>query len=213
MQLAVFASGSGSNLEAIFNAIDAGRLPATVALVLSNKAGVFALERARLRDVPTIVLDPTGRDEAAYLADLLGVLNTHGVDFIALAGYLKKIPAGLVAAFHGRMLNIHPALLPAFGGPGMFGQRIHRAAIEYGVRWTGATVHLVDEAYDTGPVVLQEPVPVKPDDTPEVLAARVLALEHRLFPEALALFAAGRVRLEGRRVFIDEAPRPPAHAV
>lgn len=211
MQLAVFASGSGSNLEAIFNAIDSGRLPATVVLVLSNKAEAFALERARSRGVPTTVLDPTGRDEATYLADIQGVLGAHGVDFIALAGYLKKIPAGLVAAYRGRMLNIHPSLLPAFGGPGMFGQRIHRAAIEYGVRWSGATVHLVDESYDTGPVVLQEPVPVFPEDTPEQLGARVLTLEHRLFPEALALFAAGRVRVEGRRGFIDEDPRPPVY--
>ncbi len=209
MQLAVFASGSGSNLEAIFDAIDAGRLPATVALVVSNKAEAFALERARSRGVHTAVMDPTGRDEPEYLGEMRRLLEAHGVDFIALAGYLKKIPAGLVAAYRGRMLNIHPSLLPAFGGPGMFGQRIHRAAIEYGVRWSGATVHLVDESYDTGPVVLQEPVPVLPADTPEQLGARVLAVEHRLFSAALALFAAGRVRVEGRRVFIDEDRRPP----
>ncbi|MEZ4701621.1 MAG: phosphoribosylglycinamide formyltransferase [Rhodothermales bacterium] len=206
MQLAVFASGGGSNLEAIVHAIETGRLPATLALVLSNKADAFALERARSHGIPTAVLDPASFTESEYLAILQDTLRAHHADFIALAGYLKKIPAPFVASFRGRMLNIHPSLLPAFGGPGMYGQRIHRAVLDYGVRWTGVTVHLVDEAYDTGPVVLQEPVRVEPGDTPEQLAARVLAVEHRLFPEALALFAQGRVRIEGRHVLVDDEP-------
>jgi phosphoribosylglycinamide formyltransferase-1 len=211
MHLAVFASGSGSNLEAILHAIEAGRLPASVALVVSNRADAFALERARTRGISAATLDPTAfADEVTYLDALREILASHRVEFIALAGYMKKIPAPLVVEYRGRMLNVHPALLPAFGGPGMYGQRIHRAVIAYGVRWTGVTVHLVDESYDTGPVVLQEPVAVLPDDTPESLAARVLQVEHRLYPEALALFATDRIRVEGRRVFITAGPMPPS---
>ncbi len=216
MQLAVFASGTGSNLEAIIVAIDSGRLPATLALVLSNRPDAYALQRARERGIPTAVLDPAAHDgEAAYVAALEDTLAVHGVDFIALAGYLKKIPSDVVRAFRGRMLNIHPSLLPAFGGPGMYGQRIHRAAIEYGVRWTGVTVHLVDESYDTGPVVLQEPVEVHPHDTPERLAARVLEVEHRLYPDALVLFAENRVRIDGRHVRLEgyDASNTPLHDV
>nr|WP_243665078.1 phosphoribosylglycinamide formyltransferase [Rhodothermus marinus] len=122
---------------------------------------------------------------------MLEVLRAHDVELVALAGYLKKIPDNVVAAYRNRILNIHPSLLPAFGGPGMYGRRVHEAVLNYGVRWTGATVHLVDEEYDHGPIVLQEPVPVLPDDTPETLAARVLEVEHRLYPEALRLFAEG----------------------
>lgn len=208
MQLAVFASGSGSNLESIFRAIDAGRLPARVVLVVSNKAGAYALERARARNVPTAVIDPAAYSEEEYLAIVREALRIHEVTFIALAGYLRKIPSALVAQFRGRMLNIHPALLPAFGGPGMYGQHIHRAVLDYGVKWTGVTVHLVDESYDTGPVVLQEPVPVHPDDTLEQLSARVLEAEHRLFPEALALFARELVRVDGRHVHLALPPDP-----
>ena len=140
-----------------------------------------------------------------YTEALLDLLDRHGIDFIALAGYMKKIPSTVVERFRGRMLNMHPALLPAFGGQGMYGRRVHEAVLAYGVRWTGATVHLVDEDYDTGPIVLQEPVPVRPDDTAATLAARVLEAEHRLYPEALRLFAEGRIRVEGRRVVIAEA--------
>ncbi len=207
MKLAVFASGSGSNFQSILDARDAGRLPVDIVLCLSDNPGAGALERARLQAVPTVVLSPKAFDtEADYFPALLDVLRKHEVDFIALAGYMKHIPAEVVRAYRGRLLNIHPALLPAFGGKGMYGIRVHRAVLEYGCRWTGATVHLVDESYDTGPVVLQEPVPVEPGDTPERLAARVLVTEHRLYPEALRLFALGRVRVEGRRVSIDELP-------
>ena len=201
MRLAVFASGGGTNFQAILDAVAAGRLPAEVVLCLSHRADAGALERARRHGVPTAVLSP---EDAADADALLGVLDRHGADFIALAGYMKKVPDAVVARYRGRMLNVHPALLPAFGGKGMYGRRVHEAVVAHGVRWTGATVHLVDEEYDTGPIVLQEPVPVRPGDTPEAVAARVLAVEHLLFPEALRLFAEGRVRIEGRHVFIDD---------
>ena len=210
MRLTVFASGSGSNFEAIAQAVERGALPATVALCLSNRpeAGVF--ERARRFGVPTEALDPSDfGEEAAYAAALLDLLRRYDVTFIALAGYLRKIPPEVVEAFAGRIANVHPALLPAFGGRGMYGRRVHEAVIAYGVRWSGATVHLVDSDYDTGPIVLQEPVPVRPDDTPEALAARVLEVEHRLYPEALRLFAEGRIAVEGRRVRIRGAASSP----
>lgn len=207
MRLAVFASGGGTNFQAILDAVDNGTLPITVALCLSNTPKAGALVRAERHGIPTAMLDPRDFEvEASYIEALMRVLGEHGVNFIALAGYMRKIPAAVVAAFRGRMLNIHPALLPAFGGKGLYGRRVHEAVLAYGARWSGATVHLVDEEFDTGPIVLQEPVAVLPDDTPETLAARTLRVEHRLYPQALRHFAEGRVTVEGRIVWIEEAP-------
>jgi len=203
LRLAVFASGGGSNFQSILDAIDRGDLAATAALVVTDRDGIGALDRARRHDIPTAIIRPADFTDAEEFGQaLLEALDGHGVNFVALAGYLKHVPPTVVRAFRHRMLNVHPSLLPAFGGPGFYGRRVHEAALDYGVRWSGATVHLVDEAYDTGPIVLQDVVPVRPDDTPATLAARVLAVEHRLYPEALRLFADGRVRIEGRRVRI-----------
>lgn len=202
MRLAVFASGGGSNFQAILNAIDRGALRAEAVLCLSNRPDAGALERARAANVPQFILPPQDVGTAMQGSDMLDALEASGANFIALAGYLKMIPSEVVRAFHGRIINIHPALLPAFGGSGMYGRRVHQAALECGVRWTGVTVHFVDEAYDTGPIVLQEPVPVSQDDTIDTLAARVLEAEHRIYPEALRLFAEGRVVLDGRSVRI-----------
>ena len=203
MKLAVFASGGGSNLQAILDTIEAGTLRAEVALVVADRETAGALDRARRHGVPTAVLRPADfADADAFGRALLDVLEEHGVTFVALAGYLKKIPDAVVRTYRHRIVNVHPSLLPAFGGPGFYGRRVHEAALAHGVRWSGATVHLVDEGYDTGPIVLQEPVRVEPGDTPETLAARVLEVEHRLYPDALRLFADGRVRVEGRTVTI-----------
>lgn len=204
LRVAVFASGGGSNFQAILDAIARGELRCAVRLCVSNKPAAGALERARKAGVPTAVLDPAAfADEDTYAAALLETLARHEVDLVVLAGYMKKIPSAVVRTFHGRMLNIHPALLPAFGGKGMYGRRVHEAVLAHGVRWTGATVHLVDEEYDTGPIVLQEPVPVLPGDTPETLAARVLEAEHRIYPEAVRLFAEDRIAVDGRIVRIQ----------
>jgi phosphoribosylglycinamide formyltransferase-1 len=135
---------------------------------------------------------------------MLDVLDRYDVTFVALAGYMLKIPSNVVEAYRGRMTNVHPALLPAFGGKGMYGMHVHEAVLDYGVHWSGATVHLVDEEYDHGPIVLQEPVPVYADDTPQTLADRVKAVEHKLYPEALRLFAQGRIQFDGRTVRIDD---------
>jgi phosphoribosylglycinamide formyltransferase-1 len=203
LQLGVFASGKGSNFSSILDAIDKGRLDAKVKVLISNNPEAGALDVARSRAIPTEVAvsqEFVSRDQFVVL--LMQVLKRHGVDFIVLAGYLKKIPPEVIALYPNRILNIHPALLPSFGGKGMFGHHVHEAVLEHGCKVTGVTVHLVDEKYDCGPIVAQRCVLVEDDDTPDTLAARVLQVEHAVYPEALQLFAEGRVRVEGRRVFI-----------
>lgn len=187
MRVAVAVSGRGSNLEALVRALGPGAA-AEIVLVLSDRAAAAGLDRARARGIPTEVLgDPA--DGAAWL----GHLRRHRADLIVLAGYLRLVPAPVVAAYRGGIINVHPALLPAFGGKGMYGRRVHEAVLASGARETGATVHLVDEVYDRGAVLAQVRVPVLPGDTPDTLAERVLAVEHRLLPAAvLAAAAAGR---------------------
>ena len=188
MRVAVLASGGGTNLQALLDACHA-RSPARVVLVLSDQANAGALERARAADVEALHLaDPA--DGAA----LERALAQRHVDLVVLAGYLKLVPANVVAAFADRMINIHPALLPAFGGTGMYGLMVHRAVLAAGATLSGASIHLVTPEYDRGPIVAQWPVPVKPGDTAEALAARVLEVEHRLLPVVvLAAATAGRV--------------------
>ena len=203
LSVAVFASGRGSNFQAILDQTDKPDPDFKVVCCISDRRNAGALDLASERSIPAVILHP--RDfptEEDYSRILLEKLRTYGADFIALAGFLKKIPVGVIEQFEKRIVNVHPSLLPAFGGPGMYGHRVHEAVIKYGVHWTGASVHLVEEVYDTGPIVLQEAVPVLPEDTPDDVAARVLAVEHRLLPEALRLFAQGRVTFEGRRVRI-----------
>jgi len=205
LRLAVFASGSGSNFGAMLKAIDAGKLDAEPVLLITTRPAIGAIDKAEARDIPVAILPPAKfESEGAFAEVLLHALTEHQTNFIALAGYLKKIPASTVDAFKHRILNIHPALLPSFGGEGMYGRRVHETVLEYGCRVSGVTVHLVDSEYDTGPIVLQEPVAVRPDDTPKSLAARALQLEHRLYPQALQLFAEGRVVVDGRRVHIRD---------
>ncbi len=187
MRLAVAISGRGSNLAALLAALPAGS-PAEVALVLSNRATAGGLEVARQHAIPTLVLG-----EPADATAWLDALSEHRIDLVVLAGYLKLVPPAVVHRYRGRIINIHPALLPSFGGPGMYGPRVHEAVLALGATVSGATVHLVDEVYDRGPILAQARVPVLPDDTPETLAERVLELEHRLLPAVvLAAAAAGR---------------------
>jgi phosphoribosylglycinamide formyltransferase-1 len=187
MHVAVAVSGRGSNLEALLRALGPDA-PARVALVLSDRSDAPALARAAERSIPTVALrDPS--DAREWLA----VLELHAVDLVVLAGYLKLVPAEVIARYRDRIINIHPALLPAFGGKGMYGRRVHQAVLASGARESGATVHLVDEAYDRGAILGQARVPVLPGDDADTLAARVLEVEHRLLPAAvLAAAAAGR---------------------
>lgn len=206
MRLAVFASGGGTNFQAILDAIDQGDLSATPVCCVSNTPDAGALDRAERHHVPTAVVEPSQFDDpAAFGRALLDVLERHDVTFVALAGYMVKVPPAVVHTYRGCMTNVHPALLPAFGGKGMYGMHVHEAVLEYGVHWSGVTVHLVDEEYDHGPIVLQEPVPVYTDDTPEILADRIKAVEHRLYPHALQLFADDRVQFDGRTALIEDS--------
>ena len=208
MNIAIFASGGGSNAEAIIRAVESGQLNAQVSLIISDKENAGVLERASNHGITARTLHPASyASPDTYLEALFALLDEQEINFIVLAGYLKKIPSPLVDRFQGRMTNIHPSLLPSFGGPGMYGRHVHRAVRERGVRWTGATVHFVDHQYDTGPILLQKTVPVHQDDTPDDIAQRVLNVEHQIYPEALQLIAEGRVTIEGHRVFI--APQIP----
>jgi len=202
VRAAVLVSGGGTNLQALLD----HAAPVAIARVVSSRPDAGALDRARRAGVPTTVL----RDPADP-AELLGALE--GADLVVLAGYLKLVPAAAVARFRWRMINIHPALLPAFGGPGMYGPSVHEAVLASGAALSGATVHYVDEQYDRGPIIAQWPVPVRPDDTAASLAERVLAAEHRLLPRVVrALAVRGEwtkpVRLHIKRldVEIDDEP-------
>lgn len=196
--LAVLVSGRGTNLQAIIEAWEAGELPVNIVGVLSDNPGAKALERASAHGLRTAVLEAASYpDRRAYGEAVRDLLKSWGTEIVALAGFMRLLDPVVVNAFPGRILNIHPSLLPAF--PGLHAQR---QALEYGVRVSGCTVHLVDEGMDTGPIVLQAAVPVLPDDTEETLAARILEEEHRLYPEAIRLLATGRLKVEGRRVVI-----------
>lgn len=187
MRVAVLASGGGTNLQALLDHCR-GDAAARIVVVISNKPDAGALDRARRAGVPTAVL-ADHRDAA----ELLGVLEAHRVEFVVLAGYLKLVPSTVVDAYVDRMINIHPALLPSFGGHGMYGRRVHEAVLASGATISGPTVHLVNAEYDRGRILAQWPVPVAPGDTPETLAARVLAVEHQLLPAVvLAAARAGR---------------------
>jgi phosphoribosylglycinamide formyltransferase 1 len=203
MNIGVFASGRGSNFQAILNAIHQGSLPARVTLVLSNKGDAGALGIAHAHALPAVHLSQKQfPDEASFAQAMLGALKDHDVQIIALAGYLKRIPTSVVREYRNRILNIHPALLPSFGGTGMYGHFVHEAVIASGAKLSGATVHLVDEEYDRGPIVLQKAVAVEESDTPESLAAKVLKIEHEIFPLALKAFAEKRVTINERSVWI-----------
>jgi len=198
LRLGVLASGRGSNLQAIMDAITAGRLPAEVAVVISDNPRAHALERARGAGIPALAVEPARfHDKREYEQAVVDALREHRVELVCLAGYMRLVGETMLAAYPDRIMNIHPALLPAF--PGLHAQR---QAWEYGVRYSGCTVHFVDAGMDTGPIILQAVVPVLPEDTADTLAGRILEQEHRIYPEAVALYAAGRLEIRGRRVFI-----------
>jgi formyltetrahydrofolate-dependent phosphoribosylglycinamide formyltransferase len=195
--------GRGSNMQAILDACAAGSIPGQVALVLSTTADAPALERARAAGVPARFVDPDGAEGFDGLDRELALrFGEADVGLIALTGYMRLLGPEMLRRYPLRMMNIHPSLLPAFGGRGFYGRRVHEAVLESGARFSGATVQFVDDEYDHGPIILQAVVPVEDNDTPLDLAARVLEQEHRLYPEAIRLFAQDRLRVEGRRVRI-----------
>jgi len=203
LALGVLASGRGSNLQAILDACARADFPARVAVVVSDRERAPALERARAAGVEALWLSPKDfADREAYDLALVRELEARGVGLVCQAGWMRILSPAYVRAFGGRAMNIHPSLLPAF--PGL---HPHRQALDHGVKVSGATVHFTDEGVDTGPIIVQAAVPVEPGDTEDTLAARILTVEHRIYPEAIRLFAEGRVRLVGRRVVIDPEGR------
>ncbi len=200
MKLAVLASGFGSNLQAIMEAVDRGGIEATLELVLSDNENAYALERARSRGIEAIYLNP-GKygDRAAYDGAIVALLREREIELVILAGFMRILSPAFVREYRGRIMNIHPSLLPSF--PGVDGVR---QALDYGVKVSGCSVHFVDEGLDTGPIILQEAVPVFDHDTVETLQQRIHEVEHRLYRQAIQLFVAGKLRLEGRKCLINE---------
>jgi len=212
LRVAVLASGRGSNLQAVIDAIEAGRVQAQIVVVISNKKNAVALERARKHELKDLFVDPkpfAGRPDSreAYDQSLLEILQQHEVELVLLAGYMKIVTAVLVNAYANRMMNIHPSLLPSF--PGL---DVQKKAIDWGCKLAGCTVHFVTEGVDEGPIIIQAAVPILDGDTPDTLAARILVQEHKIYPRAVELFAEGRLKVEGRRVFIDDA-KPNGEAI
>lgn len=201
-KIAVFASSSGSDFQSVIDENE--REPfCEISLLVASKEGIYALERAKAHNIEAIVRskkDFPSNEE--MFEDIIRELNARNIDFVVLAGYLNMIAENFVKAFPDRIINIHPSLIPSFCGKGYYGLNVHRAALEYGVKISGCTVHFVDEHYDSGAIILQRCVPVLEDDTPETLQARVLEEEHRALPEAVRLLATGKVRKEGRKVII-----------
>ena len=194
-RLGILLSGRGSNFEAIADQVAAGLLPAEIAVVIANRASAPGLATARARDLNAVLLPSLGLERVAYDRLVVEELHRHRVDLVCLAGFTRLLSAEFVRAFPGRVLNIHPSLLPAF--PGLDSQK---QALDHGVKFSGCTVHFVDEMLDAGPIILQAVVPVLDDDTVDALGARILAEEHRIYSDALRLVLSGRYRIEGRRV-------------
>jgi len=197
--LGILLSGRGSNFEAIVRNVLGGAIPARIAAVISNREGAPGLDRARALGLEARCLPSKGKEREAYDRELVGLLKSFTVDIVCLAGFMRVLSPYFIRAFPGRILNVHPALLPAF--PGLEAQK---QALDYGVKFTGCTVHLVDEGVDTGPILRQAVVPVLDDDTVETLSARILKEEHRIYSEALRLVVDDRIRVEGRRVFLKQ---------
>jgi phosphoribosylglycinamide formyltransferase-1 len=207
--IGVLISGSGTNLQAIIDAIEAGKLDAKIEVVLSNKADAQGLARAQKHGIPTEILnhkDFSSRE--AYDEAVVGLLRGRGVELVVLAGFMRLLSPVFVKAYSNRIMNIHPALLPSF--PGL---NVQQKAVEHGVRFSGCTVHFVNEECDEGPIIIQAVVPVFADDTGAALAARILEQEHRIFPRAIQLYAEGRLKVVGRKVWVDRPAKDDAQAL
>jgi phosphoribosylglycinamide formyltransferase 1 len=198
----VSGHGRGTNLGALIAACADGTVDGRMAVVIGTRADAPALDRARAEGVPVAVVSPRKyeQDDEAYGAAILRVLARHDVGLLCLAGYMRRLPSAVLAKYINKVMNVHPALLPLFGGQGMYGERVHAAVLESGMKVSGCTVHFVDEQYDTGPIIVQTAIPVLEGDTPDSLGARVLYEEHRAYVRAVQLFAQGRLRIDGRRV-------------
>jgi phosphoribosylglycinamide formyltransferase 1 len=209
IRIGVLASGSGTNLQAIMDGCSRGEIRGRVVVVVSNNPKARALDRARLAGIPAVAMHHRAfPNRDTFDAKLVEILHSYEVDLVCLAGFMRVLGPSFIRQFPDRIMNIHPALLPAFGGLGMFGDRVHQTVLDSGVRFSGCTIHFANEAPDGGPIILQAVLPVLDADTAQSLAERILVEEHRLYPEAVKLFAEGRLQVEGRRVRILPAREP-----
>lgn len=193
-RIGVLASTKGTDLQAIIDEINNGTMPGIeIAIVLSNKEDAYALERARLQEVKAFFVDPKGKTREEYDQELAHILKEEGVDLVCLIGYMRILSPTFVKEFPGHIINIHPALMPKFSGPGFYGQNVHRAVLDAGEKETGCTIHIVDDGVDTGKIIAQEKVSVEPDDTPETLKEKVQNLEKKLYPDVIRRFAKGEI--------------------
>ena len=207
LRVGVMVSGGGTNLQAILDAVDAGEITnAEIAVVISNNPGAYALERAKKHGVEALCISPKDYESRdAFNEAFLAKVDEYHLDLIVLAGFLVKIPAAMIEKYEHKIINIHPSLIPSFCGQGFYGLHVHEAALAYGVKLSGATVHFVSAECDGGPIIAQKAVPVLPGDTPETLQKRIMEqAEWKLLPEAVRLFCEGRLRVEGRTVIIEQ---------
>ena len=193
--IAVLVSGGGTNLQSIIDAVEAGKIKGQIKLVISNKEGAYGLERAKNHNIRAVF----EKDEQA----IIDIMKESQIDLVVLAGFLKILSPNFTKAFENRIINIHPSLIPSFCVKGYYGLRVHEAAVEYGVKVSGATIHFVDENADTGPIIRQETVEVLPEDSPQDLQQRVLKIEHRILSQVVADYCDDKIRVVGRKVFID----------
>lgn len=194
--IAVLVSGGGTNLQSIIDAVEAGKINGQIKLVISNKEGAYGLERAKKHNIRAVF----EKDEQA----IIDIMKENKIDLVVLAGFLKILSPNFTKAFENRIINIHPSLIPSFCGKGYYGLKVHEAAIEYGVKVSGATVHFVDENADTGPIIRQDTVEVLAGDSPQDLQQRVLKIEHKILSQVVADYCDDKIRVVGRRVFIED---------
>lgn len=197
IKVAVLASGRGTDLQSLIDASLSGDIDARIDVVISDRSDAYALERAKKHNIDAVFLDPKGKGREEYHDGISKIVDERGIDLIVMAGYMRLVPPGFVRKYYGKLMNIHPALLPSFRGV-----NAQKQAFDFGVKISGCTVHFVDEECDHGPIILQAAVPVKDDDSAEVLADRILAREHEILPRAVQLFTEGRLKIEGRKVRI-----------
>jgi phosphoribosylglycinamide formyltransferase-1 len=202
VKIAVLVSGSGSNLQTIIDHIEDNKIKGEIALVVSNRSGAFGLERAKNHNIEGVFLSGKGLDDEEYNRELVKILKDRDVELVVLAGYLKIISPYFVEEFRNRIINIHPSIIPSFCGKGYYGLKVHEAAVEYGVKISGATVHFVNEEADNGPIIIQKTVEVDFEDTAETLQKKVLKVEHEILPEAVRLFCDKTLSVRGRKVQI-----------
>lgn len=205
-KIAVLVSGSGSNLQAIIDSIQSGYIPETdISIVISSKEGVFAIERCKKHNINYVIINPKEfPDRKQWAKKMIEVLKENDVDLICMAGFLIKLEPEIIQAFPNKIINIHPSLLPKFGGKGMYGLNVHKAVLDAGEKESGCSVHFADEEFDTGPIIMQRKVPVFENDTPEILSHRVLEQEHQLYPEVIRLIKLGKVEIIDKKVIIKD---------